>query len=53
MSLNTFALIIGIVLVVHICIYSIVSRICEAYEKGKMMENSNSLNDILNEIEEK
>lgn len=53
MSLNTFALIIGIVLVVHICIYSIVSRICEAYENGKMIENSNSLNEIMSELEGK
>lgn len=53
MTLGNFALLIGIILVVHMCIYSIVSRICEAYEKGKMMENSNSLNEIMSEFEEK
>ena len=42
MTLGNFALIIGLILVVHMCIYSIVSRICEAYENGKMMKNSNS-----------
>ena len=53
MTLGNFALLIGLILVVHMCIYSIVSRICEAYEKGKKMENSNSLNEIISELKEK
>ena len=52
-TLGNFALLIGLILVVHMCIYSIVSRICEAYEKGKSLEFNGALEKIINETEKK
>ena len=52
-ALGDFVLIIGLILVIHICIYSVVSRICEAYEKGKSLEFQDTLIKIIDESEKK
>lgn len=46
-------MVIGLILVVHMCIYSVVSRICEAYEKGKSLEFKDALVKIIDESEKK
>lgn len=50
-ALGDFVLVIALILVVHMCIYSVVSRVCEAYEKGKSLEFKDSLVKIINESE--
>lgn len=52
-ALGDFVLVIGLILVVHMCIYSVVSRICEAYEKGKSLEFKGALVKIIDESEKK
>lgn len=52
-ALGDFVLIIALILVIHMCIYSVVSRICEAYEKGKSLEFKDTLVKIIDESEKK
>lgn len=53
MALGDFVLIVALILVIHMCIYSVVSRICEAYEKGKSLEFKGALTKIIDETEKK